>query len=224
MCEFSKKLIAWLDRELPVEEALEVELHLDGCSECRRDLRTYERLSSAFDAYCDAAMELTAPRSHPSWKPAVLGAGAVAAVLALLLASARMRKTQSPTSATFAAAPAPASQLIAETPRAPLNSVMQNPRWHARDLASIATEKKGNPSAKNTLRFTENVPREPNDDTLNVRPTPATAGWQLAEPAIQITIPAEAVLPPGAAPEGISFVAEVSIAPDGSTHQILLQP
>ena len=228
MCEFSRKLIAWLDRELAVDEALEVELHLGACTECQRELRTYERLSSALDAYCDAAMETNAQGSEPSWKPALLGAGAVAAVLALLLASPHGRKAQSPTSATIAAvAPASASRVIAETPRAALNSLIARPRRRARDLSSARTNGKRDFSAKDTPRFSESVHRERNDsalNALNVRATPAAAGWQSAEPAIQITIPAEAVLPPGAAPEGVSFVAEVSIAPDGSAHQIFLRP
>src|SRR5215471_13745740 len=94
MCEFSQKLVAWLDRELPVDEALEVELHLGACALCRGELRTYERLSGALEAYCDAAMESSAQRSERQWKSAVLGAGAVAAVLALLLTSPSVRNTQ----------------------------------------------------------------------------------------------------------------------------------
>jgi hypothetical protein len=45
-----------------------------------------------------------------------------------------------------------------------------------------------------------------------------------AEPGIQIAIPADAMFPPGAVPEGINFVAEVSIAPDGSAQGLRLQP
>jgi anti-sigma factor RsiW len=44
------------------------------------------------------------------------------------------------------------------------------------------------------------------------------------EPAIQITIPAEALFPPGAVPEGVNFVADVSIAADGSARQLRLPP
>lgn len=219
MCKFSGKLIAWLDRELPVDEALEVELHLGTCAECQQELRTYERLSTALDAYCEAAMESTAPRNEQNWKPAALGAGAVAAVLALLLASPHGRKTQPSTGAIFASAAAPMSRVIAETAHTPRNSVIPGPRWHAKDLSSIVTEEKGDSPAKGMARLTVH-----SESALNVRATPAAAGWQLAEPAIQITIPAEAVLPPGAAPEGVSFVAEVSIAADGSAHQIFLQP
>ncbi len=44
-----------------------------------------------------------------------------------------------------------------------------------------------------------------------------------AEPAIQISLPAESMFPPGAIPEGISFTADVSIAADGSAQQIQLR-
>jgi anti-sigma factor RsiW len=48
--------------------------------------------------------------------------------------------------------------------------------------------------------------------------------WVATAPAIQIAIPADAMFPPGAVPEGINFVAEVSIAPDGSAQGLRLQP
>ena len=47
--------------------------------------------------------------------------------------------------------------------------------------------------------------------------------WQPTETAVEIAIPAEAVLPPGAMPEGMNFIAELSIAPDGSVKQIRLR-
>ena len=210
MCEFSRKLIAWLDRELPVDEGLEVELHLGACSDCRQELRTYERLSSALDTYCDEAMESSAPRNEPSWKPAALGAGAVAAVFALLLASPHVRKTQTPTGATQGHAP---TSLVAE--RVPPRSD-ESQRGEAIKGSSTAARRKGAP------RWRSLQPAGL-DSLLANLPKPTDRRWLSAEPAIQITIPADAVLPPGAAPEGVSFVAEVSIAPDGSAHQIFLQ-
>jgi hypothetical protein len=48
--------------------------------------------------------------------------------------------------------------------------------------------------------------------------------WQPPEPAIQIAIPADAMFPPGAVPDGVNFTADVSFAPDGSTQQIRLRP
>ena len=51
-----------------------------------------------------------------------------------------------------------------------------------------------------------------------------TANWQPTERAIQISIPAESMFPPGAVPEGVNFIADLSIATDGSAEQIRLRP
>jgi len=51
-----------------------------------------------------------------------------------------------------------------------------------------------------------------------------TANWQPTERAIQISIPAEAMFPPGAVPQGVNFIADLSIAADGSAQQIRLRP
>ncbi len=51
----------------------------------------------------------------------------------------------------------------------------------------------------------------------------STANRELAGPAIQIAIPADAMFPPGAVPEGVNYVAEVSLA-DGSVQGVRLQP
>jgi len=56
-------------------------------------------------------------------------------------------------------------------------------------------------------------------------PVPAPAAkWQPAETAVQITIPAETMFAPGAIPEGMNFVAELSIGPDGSVERLRLRP
>lgn len=47
--------------------------------------------------------------------------------------------------------------------------------------------------------------------------------WRPTETAVQIAIPAEAMFPPGAVPKGLNFVAELSIAPDGSVKQVRLR-
>jgi anti-sigma factor RsiW len=54
------------------------------------------------------------------------------------------------------------------------------------------------------------------------RKRPAT-NWTMAAPAIQIAIPADSMFPPGAVPEGVNFVANLSLA-DGSVQAIRLQP
>jgi anti-sigma factor RsiW len=50
-----------------------------------------------------------------------------------------------------------------------------------------------------------------------------TVKWQPSETAVQIAIPAEAMFPPGAMPKGMNFIAELSIAPDGSVKQVRLR-
>jgi hypothetical protein len=45
-----------------------------------------------------------------------------------------------------------------------------------------------------------------------------------AELAVAIAIPAEAMFPPGAVPEGVNFIAELSIAADGSAQRLRLRP
>ena len=52
---------------------------------------------------------------------------------------------------------------------------------------------------------------------------PPNTNWALAEPSIQIAIPVEAMFPPGAVPEGITFIADLSVAADGSVQGVRLQ-
>ena len=47
--------------------------------------------------------------------------------------------------------------------------------------------------------------------------------WQPSETAVQIALPADAMFPPGAMPRGMNFIAELSIAPDGSVQQVRLR-
>jgi anti-sigma factor RsiW len=48
--------------------------------------------------------------------------------------------------------------------------------------------------------------------------------WAVAQPAIQIAIPADSMFPPGAVPEGVTYIASVSLAADGSVQGVRLQP
>jgi hypothetical protein len=41
---------------------------------------------------------------------------------------------------------------------------------------------------------------------------------------IQIAFPADEMFPPGAVPEGMHFVADVTISPDGSAERLRLRP
>jgi hypothetical protein len=50
-----------------------------------------------------------------------------------------------------------------------------------------------------------------------------TTPKQPMDTAIEIAIPAEAMFPPGAMPNGINFIADLRIAPDGSVKQVRLR-
>ena len=51
-----------------------------------------------------------------------------------------------------------------------------------------------------------------------------TADWQPPEPTIEVAIPADAMYPPGAVPEGVSFIVDVRLSDDGSAQQLSLRP
>jgi len=57
-----------------------------------------------------------------------------------------------------------------------------------------------------------------------VSPARVARNWLPPEPSVQIAIPAEALLPPGAAPDGIGFIADMRILTDGSMQQVGWQP
>jgi hypothetical protein len=59
----------------------------------------------------------------------------------------------------------------------------------------------------------------------SVAPVPSQdVNWAPAEPNVEIAIPAEAIFPPGAIPEGVNFGADVSIGADGSAQRLRLRP
>jgi len=71
----------------------------------------------------------------------------------------------------------------------------------------------------------ESAPQRPVRKSRAIRVTEKrTVEWQVAEAAVQIAIPAEAMFPPGTVPEGLRVIAELRIAPDGSVDQLLLRP
>lgn len=188
MCEFSGKLMAWLDGELPANHAGDVERHLELCPQCRARVQSYRQVSSAFETYCDshydAAMTSASRRNSPRrvltiWEAAGLTAAAAAALF-LLAARARVQLS-------------------------PLGSI--------EPAAETATA-----SSPNQTTGVGKIAKAAS------RPQREETGLAPAEPALEIAIPADAILPPGAAPEGVSFDADVTIAPDGSAQQIRLRP
>jgi anti-sigma factor RsiW len=183
MCDVQVKLIAWLDRELPADEAADVDRHIKGCQECRGRLAAYEQVSETFDAYCDVVMAAKTRRRIPRWVPVLASAVVAAAVMFLAFPRTRI-----------------------EPP--PLLSP-------AITAASVAV-----PAPPDV----ESAPRRSIHKRRPVAPVPVRpAKWQPMETAVQIAIPAEAMFPPGAMPKGMNFIAELSIAPDGSVRQVRLR-
>jgi hypothetical protein len=180
-----------MDRELPDNEAADVERHVRDCSECRGRVDAYEQVSRAFVAYCDAAMEEKTGRRLPRWVPVLLSGAAAAAMLVILFHPAFHPTTvkQIPVRPRVADA-APAVVVGTET---------------------AETETAPRPVKRVHRRHVIAPMRTPN------------ANWASVEPAIQIAIPVEAMFAPGAVPEGITFIADLSMAADGSVQGLRLQ-
>jgi predicted nucleic acid-binding Zn ribbon protein len=211
MCDFSGKLIAWVDRELPESEASDVEGHIAACVECRHRLAVYQQASSAFEAYCEATFAAETRRKLPRWTIAVCGAGAIATAVAIaaLLMLPRERVAQVP-----ARVMPPAKML--DTPPAPTQANLpveaaQTPvipikRVHHRYVAVPARTQHTTAAVGSQI-----------SPGQGVSPFPA-------EPAVEIAISADAMFAPGAVPPGMSFTAELTIAADGTAERLGLHP
>jgi hypothetical protein len=212
MCDRSDKLILWLDRELPQDEAADVQRHLQTCGECRRCLAAYKHVSDSIDAYCDAAIESPVPQWLPSWTPA-LAAAAAAAVLFLVVARGPIAR-------------GPGERPL---PNAPVTAVSS---------PTLVHHNEGQPEVRAAL----NPPPAPTHKRSRANPAGApvpgassplqkhglnpaqNANWIPAQAAVEIAIPAEAMFAPGAVPQGVNFTAELRLAADGSAQELRLRP
>ena len=206
MCDFSAKLMAWLDQELSADDAASVERHLQVCAECRHWVEAYRQVSGAFDAYCQAVMASRPRRKLPRrmltfWEAAALTAAAMAA---LFLLAARARVHLSPVRAPAELTNAANASQPIQTARAP----------QATDSAPAPIRPLPRLERENGAQIRHADSRPPSQETH----------WFPGEPAVEIAIPADAIFPPGAAPDDVGFTADVTIAPDGSAQQILLRP
>jgi anti-sigma factor RsiW len=189
MCDYSGKLVAWLDRGLDDDQMAEVQRHLGECVECGTQLAKYEQVSKAVDSYCAVVFKANVRARHSRWVPtlSLVSAAAVAAAFAFVLLRPRVEPPVSAGPVVAAAQPAAVPEtVVPEKKAAPDKAV------HRRRTRTRAAVQKSN--------------------------------WVPAEPAIQVAIPAESMFPPGAVPEGVNFIADVSFGPDGSAPQIRLRP
>jgi anti-sigma factor RsiW len=184
MCDYSERLIAWMDGELPEHQGFAIEQHTSACAACQRRVAAYKEASLGFAEYYRAVTNRPAavkvrPRV-PRWVPVIAGAAAaVVLVLALL--------------------PRPVNSV----PLAPLPIAVGPGIAQVSPPTSVAQVEHRQTNTKRKAR---------------------SATWVMSEPAIQIAIPADAMFPPGAVPEGVNYVASLSLAADGSVQGIQLQP
>ncbi len=195
MCNISVRLMAWVDDELSENEAAEVEQHVRGCAECRSRLKGYERAGKQFDAYCDAMVASKVGHLLSRWTPVLAGAAAIAAAVALLLAFV----------------PAPAEQLPLHSQSAALSPAIVL-------TAGIGPVKRS--ERRSAVKRERRPVRNPEPESVRSE----DANWLASGPAIQITIPGDAMFPPGAVPEGVDFVADLRVGADGSPEGIRLRP
>jgi Putative zinc-finger len=219
MCDFSEKLIAQMDGELPEGESADAERHLRACRECRNLLATYQRASSAFDAYCEATFVAETRRKSLRWLPAAVAAGILgAAAIVTLLLLAHQRVAQLPPRES---PPTEASHVAAEPAEA--NVVAANPADAAHPIAS-AINRAPRQYVAAAVPHGRNVARGP----ASAAPVQSSQARNLSpfapEPHIEIAIPAEAMFPPGALPPGMSFTADLTISADGSPEGLGVRP
>ena len=239
LLESTGQLIAWLDRELPDAEAAIVEEHIRGCDECRRRVDAYTRVSGGFGLYCEAleaasAASLRGSRAHSRvrrWVPVLAGTAAVAGALFITLSVAffvgfpgpRIEHSAAPvqtTTVSAAIASRPASR-VAGSPLSP--SVDPAVRVSANRAGVVRAT-----AAERTVRALRDEARGFQNHAVQNRAFRKRAfrnnDWQLVQPAIQIAIPAEAMFPPGAVPDGVNFTADLTISTDGSAQGLVLEP
>lgn len=224
MCEFEKKLIAWIDGELETDAALEVERHLSLCETCSAKVDQYREVSRAFAAY-HAATPMEKSRSGFRWLAGAAALGVAAAIILWVLPLPMEQLRLEPPRA----AQPPAMALEIRPPKAaqpPAMATELQPRASAAPLPlSLAAPIK---MARRQSVVTSESPRQPGWQTQATwqsqaaRQSPAT--WQGLEPSVEIAIPGDALFAPGAVPPGFNFAADLSIGGDGSPRVLRVQP
>jgi hypothetical protein len=202
-CEGSERLLAWMDGELSAEEAVAVDRHVGDCVRCRDRMFAYQRVSADVKAYRDALIAAEHRHRHaPAWVGGATGVAAIAAALALTLSVVvpRVRPAATPGLPQIQVSRTAAVQKL-------------QPALSDRGLRRVAA-----PDQAVTGGRVKSIRQR-----RVARLTPPES-WTPTESAIEILIPADAVFPPGAVPEGISFQAQLTVGRDGSAEWLWLQP
>jgi hypothetical protein len=213
MCDYSGRLVAWLDREMQADEVSEMERHVAACAECRNCAAELDSVSAAFEDYCEMFSQTKEQRKASRVAP-IFWAAAAAIVLAAMFAYpwghvASPMQQPSVTAPAKTDSPPSLTMKAAENVPAPSQADHHAARRQAGDRTGKGAASPGPCSGQGCAPAKVQGQR---------------ANWVAAEPAFQIAIPAEAMFPPGAVPEGVNFVADVSIGADGRVEQLRLRP
>jgi anti-sigma factor RsiW len=204
MCEYSKCLIAWMDGELAKSEAAEVEQHVRACPACGKCVSACEEICREFAAYY-AAFTQTRPVARrqkvSGWVPMAASVAAVAAMLVI----AFMTRSAKQVPTIQQAAAIPSTVKTSPIPKTTAPASLLAAEDHYAPYRQQKAIRVGQPHRTTKLESTK-------------------AEWAIIEPAIEIAIPAEAMFPPGAVPEGVTYIANVSLGPDGLVRGLRLQP
>lgn len=200
MCDFCVNWIAWLDGELPSEEAELARQHLKTCSECQNRVDSYGQVTLELNALCNEQVTSAMPRARPRWT-LVISAGTVAAVVVLLLLLSRTTAPRHPAlprqEVAASAAPAPSAKPLP----LPVHRIEKTRRRQQVAAAPRQVEDASNGPDRHEYAYA--LPYEP---------------------VIEISISADEMFPPGAVPAGMGFAADLAIAADGSPDRLRLQP
>jgi Putative zinc-finger len=226
MCDFSGKLIAWMDGELRESDAADVKRHVSACGKCRELLAAYKQANGAFEAFCEATFAAGTRRAAVPRQALVacVAAGvAAAAAIAVLLLWPLERVAQTP------ARLAPAAGTMHPAEEGANGRSVEAPAA-IRAQAALPAVRTGNTANKARRTYASQVSaKQSSGSQRQITPTSEPSPRQSAdafpaEPPIQIDIPADAMFPPGAFPPGMTFSADLTISADGSPERLRLRP
>jgi len=222
MCDYSKRLVAWMDGELAANEAAEVEQHVQACPVCGKCVSACEEVCLEFAGYyaalTQAAGTVTRKRSLSVWVPAAAAVAAVAAIL--VFAFVPRAAKQAPTVQQATASPAKSRAGMEPLVIHPL---VKDDGAAGKEITEAAFPQRLKPRI-DRVRVGTAKSRALTREAYPTAPRGTKNDWAMAEPAIQIAIPADAMFPPGAVPQGINYIANVSLGADGTVQGIRLQP
>jgi hypothetical protein len=192
MCDFKVNLIAWMDGEVPARESALVEQHLANCAECRQRASAYEAASRDLKAYFVMATRFGQPVRPISRTHRWLPYVAGVAA-ALAIAYIYLPRSNQQS-------PVPSTVAVAVAPT-PVEVPAAKAQANGAPVHRLVPVAKRRPALQGNAYIPESA---------------------ASVPAIRIAIPADAVFPPGAVPDGFAYIA--SLAADGSIQQLGLQP